>query len=250
MKKENLVEFLAALHPVLSEEAQDFETLCADIAAKNIPVSFMPCVTFDLWPVYALQCTNANVHIDSYNGSMFYIAPIGEHDFYLKPHLEQIMTDFYKDDFDDFGLMYGGELEEMLLLESQDIGTFFKLGDVSEKANAVYMGFSMPNGAAAHILFLLDSMVNTWENCFEKYSVNCDALIDSHKGMGDWFDTTPLYSYFQSTQKKELLPKLYFKGKYISHEAPKGYKLIHSVEESRDGECVSELYITDYDVKN
>ncbi len=239
-------DFFKKLTPILNDEKADYQKICGKLLSKESCVNLMPCVTFDLWPVFALQCTEASEHIHCHGRSMIYIAPIGEHDFYFKPSLESKVSDFYKSDEDGLELLYGAKLDEMLLLKSDEIAHTFDLGAEYQGANVIYMSFIMPNGSEAYVFFMLETMLNTWRSVFEKNSVSCEVLIDSHKGMGDWFDTTELYSHFKSAKKTDSLPAYYFKGKYISHPAPDGFLFLHSVSQSGKNDCTSELYRTDY----
>ena len=112
-----LADFLEALHPVLEEEAYDYRAVCAALTRHRMPVHFMPSVTFDLWPVYCMQCTAARQYAGTVtSGDAVYIVSTGAHDFFFQPMLEQLVRGFYLEDEADFPLAYGGELDQMLLL--------------------------------------------------------------------------------------------------------------------------------------
>ena len=110
------------------------------------------------------------------------------------------------------------------------------------------MSFDMPGGAAAHLFFVLGKTLETWRAVFEAYDIPWGALLDSHKGLGDWFYTTDLYAYYAETAKPQLRPQLYFKGKYIGNMnvGIEDFSLLHTFEESRPHECESRLYRTGY----
>lgn len=67
-------------------------------------------------------------------------------------------------------------------------------------------------------------------------------LIVSHKGMGDGLTSKELWEKLLSTKAKALLPKFYFKGKFISNNAPEGFEFISSIKESDPSECISKIY--------
>ena len=46
-----------------------------------------------------------------------------------------------------------------------------------------------------------------------------------------WFDTTALYRIMRETDSTELLPQYYFKGLYITHDAPHGFYKIYTIPE-------------------
>ena len=48
-------------------------------------------------------------------------------------------------------------------------------------------------------------------------------IIHSHKGFGHWFTSTPLYEYLTVTKKPHLLPRFYFRGRFITtDDSPAG----------------------------
>ena len=47
--------------------------------------------------------------------------------------------------------------------------------------------------------------------------------------MGNWFDSIPLYKVMRETNATELLPHYYFRGLYISHDAPRGFNLLYTI---------------------
>ena len=80
----------------------------------------------------------------------------------------------------------------------------------------------------------------------ESYNVKADMLIDSTKGLGDWFEAVPLYTVYKTTKKPELLPQYYFKGKYIKPSAPPSFIHLYDVPESGKRGGMSQIYRTPY----
>lgn len=246
-----LGDFLRVLCPVLEEEKADYNVVCNLLSKHECMVNFMPCVTFDLWPVYALQCTKTKMYIDNYHyNEMVYIVSMGAHDFFFQPMLERIVHRFYIDDSMEFPHSYGAEIDQMLLLRFDLIENTFDLREIFQDINVVYMCFNMPGDTVAHLFFILENTLDTWKKVFEEYSIPCTVFIDSHKGLGNWFHTTKTYAHYIKSNEQSLLPLLYFKGKYISHDPPEGYDLLHTVSESRPNECINKLYKTNFAKEN
>jgi len=203
----------------------------------------MPSVTFDLWPVFSLQCTET-IPDKCNNIPNVYIVSIREAEFFFKDELEKIVSDFYNNDEFEAKHTYGGELEEMILLSSSLFNEKLHIADITDETNVVYMNFTFPNREPAHLFFVLSTTIEAWKSIFEKYKVACGVLIDSHKGFGDWMESTPFWNELKRTANSEINPAYYFKGKFTSNEAPVGFEYICDVKESRKDECVSKFYRT------
>lgn len=237
-----LIDFLKSLVPVIEEEKSDFnDVINALMTVKK--ANFMPSITFDLWPVFSLQCSETIP--DKCNDiPNVYIISIGEAEFFFKHELERILSNFYNDDDFEVQHTYGGELEEMILLSSSLFNEKLHVTDITDATNVAYMRFALSNGELAHLFFVLSTTVDAWSSIFEKYKVACSVLIDSHKGFGDWMESTPFWNKLKRTANSETNPTYYFKGKFISNEAPVGFEYICDVKESRKNECVSKFYRT------
>jgi hypothetical protein len=155
--------------------------------------------------------------------------------------LSSLIKSFYNDDdIENDTNFYGASFEEMLILRSDDMDKYYKC-DFVEEANVFYTRISLKNGKYVHILCVYDSAEDFWKNIIEKHDIKVDWIIDSHKGLGDWFENVPLYRVFLETTKPFLLPKYYFKGKFISHDAPDDFALIH---EAKDNWIGTQIYRT------
>lgn len=234
------IDFLKSLHPILQEEEKDFGEVVDLLSNKNF-VNFMPSITFDLWPVFSIQCTDAKQELFLHNENV-YIVSIGEADFFFERELENLVTDFYNKDQFEPNHMYGGELEEMILLSAPFCEEKIAVEGIHNNVNVVYMNITMIDGSTAHLFFVTSTAAQTWVDIFEKNEIACHVLIDSHKGMGDWLTSTELWEKLISTKTKDLLPEFYFKGKFISNNAPEGFEFISSIKESDSSECISEIY--------
>jgi len=234
------IDFLKSLHPILQEEEKDFKEVIELLSDKS-SVNFMPSVTFDLWPVFSIQCTDAKQELFLHNENV-YIVSIGEADFFFEHELENLVTDFYNKDQFEPNHMYGGELEEMILLSAPFCEEKIAVEGIHNNVNVVYMNITMLDGSTAHLFFVTSTAAQTWVDIFEKNEIACHVLIDSHKGMGDWLTSTELWKKLISTKTKDLLPEFYFKGKFISNNAPEGFEFISSIKESDSSECISKIY--------
>lgn len=218
-----LYNFIANCKCVLNEEREDYRELLKDLdEMKSCVIGFMPAITDDLFPVFALSYTSASKIISP----DIYIIPVGAHDNWAKPYFEEIVNRFYQ--LDEFREQFDIELEEMLLLVTPELKCFFTLYDGTDYNVAVYR-ITLPNGLERYLVIVPLTPDNCWKEIIEPYDVKCDILIDSHKGMGDWFDSVPLYRVMRETSEIELLPQYYFKGLFISHDAPFGFKLVYTI---------------------
>lgn len=185
----------------------------------------MPAITADLYPVFALSCTSAKQIISP----DVYIIPVGAHDYWAKPYFEEIINKFYEED--EYDEQFDIELEEMLLLNNTNSGCFFSLTD-GTNCNVVFCRIALPDGSERYLFILPDTPDDCWRNIIEHYEINCGILIDSHKGLGDWFGNVPLYKSMTETAKKYLLPQYYFRGLYVSCEPPRCFNLIYTIPEN------------------
>ncbi len=87
----------------------------------------------------------------------------------------------------------------------------------------------LPDGSAKFFFIVPETPNDCWKKVIEPYEIKCDIVIDSHKGMGDWFENVPLYKTMRETEAVNLLPNYYFKGLYIKHDVPYGFSLLYSI---------------------
>ena len=244
-----LIDLLCNMRPIFPEELRDFEDLRAELNADDAFVALMPAVTFDLFPVYALGCTHASRFTGSNALQKIYFMPIDVADCAIYPKLCDRIRDYYTgfdskdaekgkekksffsrfkkkkdEDGDKTDSLYGIEIEEMMLLDSPDLNasTPLRLSRNCE-CSAVYFRLILPNGSTAHLFALCSTPERVWTNIIEKYNIRTEMIIHSHKGFGHWFTSTPLYEYLTVTKKPHLLPRFYFRGRFITtDDSPAG----------------------------
>ena len=236
-----LSDFLSACRPIVPDETDDYKEICCELV-DELFVGYIPSVIFDLWPLHVLQHTSAKQYAVSAS-SYLYLMPIGAHQFWAKTEFERLILDFYRnDEFPSDRNTYDFDLEEMILLQYPGATERLNLCELGN-CNAVYMRVSKEQHEA-HIIVLMETPSDGWEKIVEHYGIATDILIDSHRGLGNWFEDTKLYSHMNATEKRLLLPEYYFKGKYISHWAPDGFSLLQKIDESGPHDCMSEIYRT------
>ena len=219
-KEEPMIgRFLSNCTCLLPEETDDFREVCNALAGKPMQVGFMPAITDDLYAVYALACTSAKKIVSP----DIYIVPIGAYLEFAKPRFEEMVDRFYRED--EFREQFGIDLEEMILLSSPEIDEFF-LFEETTRYNVIFCRLSMPSGAEVQLVVVPETPEGCWKKIIEVHRIKCDVVVDSNKGMGNWFEEIPLYRAMKETDSPELLPRYYFKGMFISHDAPPGFRLI------------------------
>lgn len=234
-----LQDFLRQCTCTLPDERPDFREVCQKLEAQVPNVAYMPCITWDLWPVYVLSCTDARHRLEA-KAPRVYLMPIGAHAYWAAPYFKNIVLDFYREEVFPEGNSYDYELEEMILLNYPDAGSSLELEEFGA-CSAVYLHLSHPTGGSAHVFLLMEDPSEGWNQIVRKYDIPVQVLVDSHKGLGDWYENIPLSRYMGQTQRA-LLPEFYFKGKYISHGAPSGCEHLWDVSESERDTYLSQLY--------
>lgn len=217
-----LYDFLKNCKCVINEESADYRALLSLFERMPVNVAFMPAITDALYPAHALSCTSAKKIISP----NVYIIPVGAHDNWAIDFFEEIVNKFYLDD--EFREQYGIELEEMILLSNPKSNCFFTFYD-GTNYNVTISRVTMSDGSEKFLIVVPENPEDCWNTIIESNNIRCEILIDSLKGMGDWLDTTPLYRILRGTNKTELLPKYYFKGLYVKHDAPFGFHKIYTI---------------------
>lgn len=239
-----LSDFLANCTALLTDEEESFYSIRSNLSASKPLICYMPSITLDLWPIFALHYTSARRYVSSNTAPIVYLLPIGAHQFWAKPEFCDLVLNFYReDDFPDHRNIYNYDLEEMILLQYPEAADSLVLAELGA-CNAIYIRLSNDGVKDVHLFILLEDPLEGWKTIVEHYEIPVQLLIDSHKGMGNWFEDIPLFQYMTGTSKPNLLPNYYFKGKYISHPAPKGFQFLTAIAESSGNEHTSELFRT------
>lgn len=84
----------------------------------------------------------------------------------------------------------------------------------------VYMRLSHSQFEDVHLLLLKADPSDCWR-IQHKFDRPIDILIESGKGMGNWFTDIPLYEHIALGQENRI-PFYYMKGKYMSYDGPEG----------------------------
>ncbi len=209
-----LIDFLKSCDCVLKEEELDYSDVLNNFRG-NCSVSMLPIVTIDLWPVYALECGSLGNHLPNSHNST-YIVPLDIRSFFCGAEVSALLSAFYDDrNIENNQNHYGAEIEEVILLRNPSIEKTIDVDGLG-KTNVVYIKISFASGNTAQLFLIAETPEFCWTELYEKYDIAMDILIHSRKGLGDWFPNVKLFSAMRTTQKPDLLPRLYFEGKYIN----------------------------------
>ena len=255
-----LIDLLCNMRPIFPEELRDFEDLRAELNAEDAFFALMPAVTFDLFPIYALGCTHASRFTGSNARAKIYFMPLDVGDCLIYRELCDRIREYYTG-FDSSNTqekqekrsflsrfkkkkpeekpdsLYGITVEEMMLLDSPEMNasTPLRLSRNCE-CSAVYFRLILPNGSTAHLFALCGAPEHVWKNVIEKYNLRTEMIIHSHKGFGHWFTSTPLYEHLCRTRMPHLLPRFYFRGKFITaDDSPAGSSCEEEIEDELRG---------------
>ena len=255
-----LIDFLCSLRAVLKDELSDYDALCREIGNDGAFTALMPIIFPDFDAALTLAMTPAARYTRSSSIPKVFICPFGASDFFAKPYLIGMIREFYTDEElaptgdEAFSyLLYRNEqdiedeeerfaIEEMILLDSPALRqspTVRPLRiSVACEPTAVYIRLVPTGGKPLHLFLISDTPESVWTGCIEQFSIKTDMLIHAHKGIGDWFNASPLYEVMKKRRKPELLPKYYFRGKHISsNDAPDGSSLLETFEFPAGTEC-------------
>lgn len=229
---------------ILNQEEAGYQKVLAEIATTSTCIGFMPAITDDLYPVYALSCTSAKRIVSP----SIYIVPIGAHDCWATPYFEQRVNEFYREDA--FREQFGIKVDEMILLNNSEINNHFTLYD-GVKYNMIYCRIVLSNGKEVHLFIVPLTPHDCWSQIIEKNDVKCDIIIDSHKGLGDWYEDSRLYRLMRESKCVELLPKYYFRGRYNSCKPSTAFSLKYSIPEMivADGRIINEWEKELYEIR-
>lgn len=245
-----LFDFLSSAAPVFAEEERDFTELCGELRTDSEFVGLMPAVRLDLWPIYALGCTHASRFTGSHAAPKIYLMPIAVSDCAIYNSITETIREFYtsfdsesdkKDEKAGFfsrifrhkkeedqektaDLLCDIKIDEIMPLRAPTLKAVHPLRFSRNcECNVIYFRLILPNGGTVYLFAICDTPENVWKNIIEKYEVRCDMIIHSHKGFGHWFTSTPLYEYLTVTKKPHLLPRFYFRGRFITtDDSPAG----------------------------
>jgi len=252
-------DFLSNSRPVFPEEERDFSELCGELKCDTEFVGFMPSVILDLWPIYSLGCTHASRFTGSHAAPKIYLMPIAVADCFIYPSITETVRNFYTS-FDDNSakdevkegffsrlfspkkeekeepkdnLLYDIRIEEIMPIVSPALRTAHPLRlSRNCECNVLYFRLTLPNGSTAYLFALCDTPENIWRSVVEKYEIKTEMIIHSHKGFGHWFTSTPLYEHLIRTRKPHLLPRFYFRGKFITiDDSPAGSTELEIIED-------------------
>lgn len=243
-------DFLSNSRPVFAEEERDFAELCEELKCDTEFVGFMPAIRLDLWPIYALGCTHASRFTGSHAAPKIYVMPVTVADCAIYPNLCETVREFYtsfestggeteekkgffarlfsnkkaEEPEEEHDLLYGIEIEEIMTIVAPSLRTEHPLRLSRDcECNVLYFRLTLPNGSTAYLFAVCETPENVWRGVIEKYEIKTEMIIHSHKGFGHWFTSTPLYEYLTVTKKPHLLPRFYFRGKFITiDDSPTG----------------------------
>lgn len=233
------IDFLSRAETVFEKDVRELDALCSELNTESAFVGFMPAVSFDLWPIYALGCTRVSRFTGSNAMPKIYLMPAAVSDCFIYTSLRETVRGFFANDGENKesekesffsalfkkkntesearDLLYGIRIEEIILLNHPALAHGIPLVFSPRcECNTVYMRLALPNGSTVFLFVLCTTPEDAWRSVIERFNVPTEMIIHSHKGFGHWFTSTPLYEHLLRTRYPHLLPRFYFRGKYIS----------------------------------
>ena len=228
-----LYDFLNSLHCVVQNESSDYRAILGEWSKKDYHIAFMPAIN---WYSGTYNLFDQKAGIDGRN--MIWLIPAGQSRFVWLPTLKQKVEDYYEtdeieiDEHVHFPGIDAEEFEECILLHSND------LQDNPEHtilgANVLLFCLSLSSGRSTLLFILLDHQDTCWKRIIEEYEISLTWLVDSGRGMGDYYTCVNLYQLMTVTSHRNTLPALYFKGLYNKDKVPDGFKFLYAMLSQMD----------------
>ncbi len=223
-----LIDFANDLTCILQNEVSDYQDILNILNQKDNTVLFMPAITrtdgiFNLF--------DKNIGINEKN--MIWLIPAGQHDYFWLNILKRTISDFYMTDEAEtnsnvlFPKVEPEEFEECILLHSSCLQN--NPENTILDANVILVRLSLTSDREALIFILLDHQDQCWEKIIENYHIKLNWLVDSHRGMGDYYLRTQLYQLMKKTAYPEVLPDFYFKGLYNKGDIPENFQFSYAM---------------------
>ena len=223
-----IFDFFNSMKCLRQNEVSDYKGILDSWAKKNCHAAFMPAIfwyggTYNLFEQKAVSCGE----------NLIWIIPAGQAGYGWIPSIQEKITKFY--DTDEIELsrrshfpgIPGEKFEECILLHSSDLQNDPKHTVLG--ANVLLVRLTLSSGSDTLLLILLDHQNTCWEKIVEKYRIRLDWLVDSGRGMEDYFTRTQLYQLMKRTPYPEVLPSLYFKGLANKGEIPENFQFSYAM---------------------
>jgi len=192
--------------------------------SSDLFTGYYPADFIDLWPALMLQKHH-------YCCELVLIMPIGAMHSCSLAHkdLEQQIIRFHdtgstdtKGDLYHWALSYGYSVKRIVPLNPVTDDSRRNYLDLQHlgRFSAVYMQMAHCEYGDVHLLILEADPNECWR-IQKELDRPVDILIESGKGMGNWFTGVPLYQHI-SLGPQDRIPRYYMKGKWMSYNGPKG----------------------------
>lgn len=242
-----LIDFMSSCIPVFREEGKDYSLILRAIEEDADPfIGFLPAIIEDTWPIHIMENTNAR-RFNHHTGNSVYMVPYGAYCDEPIGNLDNILRKWYDYDVIDLPSRDYGDLEaqETILLRSDIIQTNHTFSVQRCGANILYLKMISRTYRTVHVIVIVDTPDSVWKNIVNQFHIKTDIIIDSHKGLGSWFEESKLYTEMVTATSPELLPEYYFEGKYISHDPPKNFEKAYNIPEAEGRHwCDCSIYKT------
>lgn len=223
-----IYDFFNSMHCVLQNEASDYRVICDAWSKKDYHIAFMPAIS---WYSGTYNLFDQKAGVEGRN--MIWLISAGQSGFFWLPTLKQKVVNFYEtdeieiNDHISFPGIEAERFEECILLHSND------LQDNPEHticgANVLLVRLSLSSGRNTLIFILLDHQDTCFKRIIEGYDISLTWLVDSGRGMEDYYTRVNLYQLMTTTSHRNTLPALYFKGLFNKGEIPDGFRFLYAM---------------------
>lgn len=228
-----LYDFMHSLQCLRPDEVSDYRAILNEWERKADNVAFMPAIDWNIG-TYNLLEQRAGIN----GGNMIWLIPAGQSDFWWFKGLEADIVNFYETDEIEitkrspFPGIEEEEFEECILLHSDALPQDPEHTIMG--ANVILVRFSLSSGRDALLFILLAHQDQCWKHIIEGYRIALDWFVDSNRGTDDYYVYTNLYQLMKQTEYPDVLPRLYFRGRFNKGPAPAGalyrYSMLSEVD--------------------
>ncbi len=219
-------QFLADLTPILSDERLDFCKIAEDLKDRSPFVLFQPSLSPDLAPMAALMQAGILQEAQDAGKPLIWLVSVSEYRSFGPEGFEALVSDFYlRDELPELALpesLQELELKEMILLHWKKLPDCFRLPSLG-MANVIYLSLALPGEAAVHCFVCAGKPEQIWDAWTVQDGCSIDWLLDSGKGMPDFFPRTELFRQFLDFDRKEMLPPFFYSNLCHPYDLPESF---------------------------
>ncbi len=216
----------ASLCPILQDERTDYRRIADNLKDRSPFVLLQPAVSPDLTPMAALLQAGILQEAQDAGKPLIWLVSVDTARSSGPTWVEDIVSAFYlRDELPKLALpesLRKLELEEMILLRWEKLPDSFDLLPIGT-ANVIYLSLTLPDEAEVHCFLCAGTPEQVWNAWTVQEGCSIDWLVDSQRGLVDYFPRTELFRQFLDFDRKALLPSLFYSSQCRPYHLPESF---------------------------